>query len=140
VSVPKKECCYDDLIVCAANIDMTKSKWFKFTPSIICSMGPEDVSPITAIKLMREFNILKEPRINAEEYDIDTLEFSEDFNKSMNETLQRLATDPANKSLNLDEGLLSILNNFLGKDANLTEDELGKIKMFVWSLKTAQDE
>jgi hypothetical protein len=68
------------------------------------------------------------------------LEFTEEFNKSMNETLQRLATDPANKPLNLNEGLLSVLNNFIGKDANLTEDELGKIKMFIWSLKTVQGE
>ncbi len=82
-------------------------------------MGPEDVSPITAIKLMRKLNILKEPGTNEEEYDVDALEFTEEFNKSMNETLQRLATDPANKSLNLKEGLVSILNYFIGKDAIL---------------------
>jgi hypothetical protein len=82
---------------------------------------------------------LKEPAIDQEEYDVNALEFTEEFNKSMKETLQRLGTDPTNKSINLNEGLLSVLNNFTGKDANLTEDELGKIKMFVWSLKTVQN-
>ena len=58
----------------------------------------------------------------------------------INEILLRLASDPANESLNLNEGLLSIMNNFIGKNANLTEDEREKIKMMVFSLKTVQGE
>jgi hypothetical protein len=103
-------------------------------------MGPEDISPIIAIKLMRKFNILKESGTNEKEYDIDALKFTEEFNKCIDETLDQLASDPSNKSLNLKEGLLSILNNFIEKNANLTEDELEKIKMFIWSIKTVQSE
>jgi hypothetical protein len=58
----------------------------------------------------------------------------------MNDTLIRLASDPANKSLNINEGLKSIIHNFLGKNANLSKDELEKINMMVFSLKTVQDE
>ena len=56
----------------------------------------------------------------------------------MDEALHRLASDPANESLNLEQGLLSILYNFIGKNANLTKDEFEKIKMMVFSLKTVQ--
>jgi hypothetical protein len=42
------------------------------------SNGPEDVHPMRAIDLMREYHLLKEPRIDEEKYDIDTLEFTEE--------------------------------------------------------------
>jgi hypothetical protein len=103
-------------------------------------MGPEDVEPIRAIDLMREYHIIRQPGINEEEYDIDALEFTEEFNHSMDETLLRLASDSTNKSLNLNEGLLSIINNFIGSNADISKDEREKIKMMVFSLKTVQDE
>jgi hypothetical protein len=103
-------------------------------------MGPENVHPIRAIDLMREYHILKEPRTDEERYDIDKLRFNEEFNQSMDKTLDRLASDPANRSLNLNEGLLSIINNFIGSNTNISTDEREKIKMMVFSLKTVQDE
>ena len=103
-------------------------------------MGPEDVEPTTAIDLMRKHYILKQPRIDQEKYDMDALEFTDEFNRAMNDTLIRLASDPANKFLNINEGLKSIIHNFLGKNVNLSKDELAKINMMVFSLKTVQDE
>jgi hypothetical protein len=103
-------------------------------------MGPEDVHPMKAIDLMREYHILKEPRIDEENYDKDALEFTEEFDQSTDKTLVRLASDPGNKSLSLNEGLISIINNFVGSNTNISKDEREKIKMMVFSLKTVQGE
>jgi hypothetical protein len=87
---------------------------------------------------MRKYRIIRQPEENEEEYDVSALEFTEAFNDSYDETLQRLASDPSNNSLNLNEGLLAILNNFIGKDAGLSEDEFEEIKMMVFSLKSVK--
>lgn len=64
-------------------------------------MGPEDVEPTTSIDLMRKYYIIKQPRIDQEKYDIDALEFTDEFNHAMNNTINRLASDPANETLSL---------------------------------------
>ena len=96
------------------------------------------MEPIRALDLMRRYHILREPRIDGDRYDIDKLEFTEEFNESMNETFYRLKSDPTNESLNLEEGLRSILDNFIGKNENITNDEKQKIKIMVFSLKMVE--
>lgn len=66
-------------------------------------MGSEDISPARTIDLMRKYRIIRQPEENEEKYDVYALEFRDDFNDSFHETLQRLASDPSNKSLNLNE-------------------------------------
>jgi hypothetical protein len=103
-------------------------------------MEAEDVSPIRAIDLMRRHRIVKQVASSEEEYDVYKLEFTEEFNRDINETMQRLALDPTNESLNIDEGLKAMLINYIGRNANLTKNEFDKIKMMVFCLKTVQSE
>ena len=69
------------------------------------------------------------PKDNEKVYDVYALEFTEEFNINIDGTLQRLASDPANKSLNVDEGFRAILNIYIGTDVNLTKNEFDKIMM-----------
>lgn len=103
-------------------------------------MGAEDVSPIRAIDLMRKHRIVRQPKDNEKVYDVYALEFTEEFNINIDGTLQRLASDPTNKSLNVDEGFRAILNNYIGTDVNLTKNEFDKIMMMGFCLKTVQRE
>jgi hypothetical protein len=57
---------------------------------------------------------------------------------SKNATLKRLISDPSNKNLSLGQGLRSVLVNYVGTEIN--EDQLQKMIMMVFLLKTIQSE
>jgi hypothetical protein len=68
-------------------------------------------------------------------YDVYKLEFTDEFDYDMKETLLRLASDPNNESVNLLEGLKSIVLNYL-KEWDIDEEELEEMIMMILSLKT----
>lgn len=94
----------------------------------------EYISPITLVDKMRELRICKQPRNKEEKYKLNTLEFTDEFHKSIYETLDRLASDPGDLSIELMEGFESVLRNFIGKEVHVTQNELKEMKMTITGL------
>jgi hypothetical protein len=84
----------------------------------------ETGSAMALINKMVELRIFEEPD-DCENINVDELKFTREFDNSLVETVRRLASDPNNIELNLNEGLRSMLVNYIGDKVD--EDELQRI-------------
>lgn len=98
----------------------------------------KELNATELIDKMIRYEIFKGPAPKTDEgdYDIYALQFTEKFIHNCSQTLARLATDPANISLNTLEGLKSVVLNFIREKPH--EDELNEIIMMVLSLTTVR--
>jgi hypothetical protein len=97
-------------------------------------------SVIVLIDKMISCEIFKKPEAEEgteEYYDPYALQFTDKFDHDFKETLLRLASDPANESLGILEGLKSVILNYLKE--KIDEDELDRMAKIVFSLKTVND-
>jgi hypothetical protein len=97
-------------------------------------------SDIALIDKMISSEVFKEPEADEgteEYYDPYALQFTDKFDHDFKETLLRLGSDPSNESLGLFEGLKSVILNYLKE--KIDEDELDRMVMMVFSLKTVNE-